>query len=47
MKNGIEIENIECKLGLTLINKFSGNAACVTSKTSEILVNRGWGILIN
>ena len=47
MKNGIEIENIECNLGLNLIKKFSGNAACVTSKTSEILVNRGWGMLIN
>ncbi len=41
-KNGIPYIEIECNLGLLLIQKFDGAPACVTTETVFELINRGW-----
>jgi hypothetical protein len=43
MANGIEIENVECNSGLTLMKKYSGSAACVKPFTVEKLENLRMG----
>jgi len=40
---GIEPENIECKYGLELIQKYDGSPACVKPETKTKLIERGWG----
>jgi len=47
MANGIEIENVECNSGLTLMMKYSGSAVCVKPFTVEKLENLGWGMHVN
>ena len=43
IKSGILAKNVVCKDGLELIIKFSDNsAACVSSNTALILLERGW-----
>ena len=43
MKVGILPSEVECKEGLELIFKYSdGSPACVTPKTAEKLIERGW-----
>lgn len=42
-KSGILIEGIQCKEELELVIKsFDGSPACVTPKTKQILIERGW-----
>lgn len=43
-KEGINFKDIMCKQGLVLIQKIDKIPACVTLKTKQILIERGWGI---
>ena len=43
-RNDIPIENIHCKEGLILIQKYDGSPACVTVESSFKLSERGWEI---
>lgn len=42
---GIEPENVLCKDGLVLIQKYDGSPACVKPETVQKLVERGWTTL--
>ena len=47
MASGIDAEDVECKLGFTLmIRSTNGDAACVKPSTSINLSNAGWGNII-
>ena len=47
MASGIDAEDVECKLGFTLmIRSTNGDAACVKPSTSIKLSNAGWGNII-
>ena len=39
---GIEPEDILCKEGLLLLQKYDGSPACVTEQTKHKLIERGW-----
>lgn len=41
-KLGILIDKIQCKDGLTLLQKYDGSPACVTFETKQKLIERGW-----
>ena len=41
-KTGYDIDQIECKENLFLIQKHDGSPACVTLQTKEKLLERGW-----
>lgn len=42
-KYGIQIDQIQCKDGLTIVTKsFDGSPACVKPQTKQILIERGW-----
>ena len=43
---GIEAKNVICKENFKLILKPSGNPACVSSSTADILLQRGWHLPI-
>jgi hypothetical protein len=43
-KAGISVEDIKCKQDLVLIQKGYKIPACVTEKTKQILIERGWEI---
>jgi hypothetical protein len=43
-KDGINFKDIKCKQDLVLIQKLDKLPACVTPKTKQILIERGWGI---
>jgi len=43
-KEGINFKDIKCKQDLVLIQKIDKIPACVTLKTKQILIERGWGI---
>ncbi len=43
-KEGINFKDIKCKEDLVLIQKIDKVPACVTMKTKQILIERGWGI---
>jgi len=46
MEIGVAITDIECKTGLTLMEKYTGSAACVKSTTAEKLEKAKWGTII-
>jgi hypothetical protein len=47
MSSGIDAEDVECKLGFTLmIRSTNGAVACVKPSTSIQLSNVGWGNII-
>jgi len=39
---GIAPSDIECKSGMELILKYSGEPVCVRPTTAEMLIQRGW-----
>lgn len=43
-KAGINFKDVKCKQDLVLIQKIDKIPACVTHKTKQILIERGWGI---
>lgn len=43
-KDGFAIDEIYCKGDLELIQKYNGSPACVTPRTAEELIKRGWTI---
>jgi hypothetical protein len=43
IKDGVDPQEVICKINLVLMFSNSGNVACVKHSTSQILVERGWG----
>ena len=43
-KAGIPLEKIICKEDFVLVKKKNGSPACVTPRTAQKLVERGWGV---
>ncbi|MGD2107482.1 MAG: hypothetical protein PVH93_07735, partial [Nitrosopumilaceae archaeon] len=45
ISNGSESEEVICNPGLTLMVRYTGDAACVTSTTAEKLSEANWGTI--
>lgn len=45
MANGVSAEDVQCNVGLQLMIKYSGDAACVKPSSASRLVAADWGTI--
>jgi hypothetical protein len=46
MASGITAEDVQCNVGLQLMLRMNGDAACVKPSTAGKLENAGWGTIL-